>query len=118
MVEEFYGSEELLKEFLTECQSDSYNYRNANLYKYNNLKIYMEPRRNRMPHFIVRIGISESMYDLETGERISGGLGVDERYVRRWIERNLPKMNLPLVWKNINKTKAVVMKKTFDDDDD
>ena len=41
--------EESLKKFLADEQQDRYNSRNANLYKYNNLKIFMEPKKIQHP---------------------------------------------------------------------
>lgn len=116
MSNEFHSMEESLKEFLIESQADSYNTRNANLYKYNNLKILMEPSKNKTPHFIVRIGISESMYDIAKGEKISGGLGSDERYIRRWIDKSLGKFDINGVWTKSTKFKEVSMKEEVDDD--
>lgn len=116
MSSEFHSLEESLKEFLVEAQNDSYNSRNANLYKYNNLKILMDPQKSKVPHFIIRIGISESMYDIVKGEKISGGLGSDERYIRRWIGRNLSKFDLGNVWLRSIKFKPVTMKEDIDDD--
>lgn len=113
---EFHNMEESLKEFLTDAQNDSYNSRNANLYKYNNLKIFMDPQRIKLPHLIIRIGISEAMYDIEKGEKISGGVGSDERLVRRWFDRNLSKFDLGAVWKASNKFKTVTMKEDADED--
>lgn len=98
MVDEFHQWEESLKNFLAEEQEDSYNSRNANLYKYNNLKIFMDPKQNETPHFIVRIRIAEAMYDLEKGSKISGGLGADERYVRKWIDKNISRMDWSILW--------------------
>lgn len=109
MSEALHNAEESLKAFLTEAQSDRYNSKNANLYKYNNLRIFMDPRKSQKPHFIIRIGISESMYSIQTGEKMSGGLGTDERYVRRWIERNMQRMDLENSWKDANKVEQFVV---------
>ena len=114
MSEEFHSFEESLKAFLSEAQSDRYNSRNANFYKYNNLRIFMDPKRTAIPHFIIRIGISEIMYNSGNGEKLSGGLGVDERLVRRWIDRNLLRMDLNTCWKNANRVKQI----TTDDEID
>lgn len=107
MFTEFHSLEESLKSFLIEEQTDRYNTYNANLHKYNNLKIYMDPHKNETPHLIIRIGISEAMYNIENGEKIFGGLGSDERVVRRWIGRNLSRLNLNSAWARTNKTKQV-----------
>lgn len=110
MSELFHQMEESLKEFLNEAQNDSYNSRNANLYKYNNLKVYMDPHKNSTPHIIIRVGISESVYDIEKGEKISGGLGSDERLIRRWFDKNATKFDFRSAWKTESKPKAVSMK--------
>lgn len=115
MFEEFHSFEESLKEFLAVSQTDNYTSRNANLYKYNNLKIYMDPAKHKTPHFIIRIGISEAIYDIEDGEKISGSLGPDDREVRRWIDRNLSNMNLKMSWIKSKKVKPVIMKKDLDE---
>lgn len=110
MSEIFHQMEESLKEFLNEAQNDSYNSRNANLYKYNNLKIYMDPNKNSTPHFVIRVGISESVYDIEKGEKISGGLGSDERLIRRWFDKNASKFDFKSAWKTESKPKTVSMR--------
>lgn len=114
MSEQFHQMEESLKEFLNEAQNDSYNSRNANLYKYNNLKIFMDPHKNKTPHIVIRVGISESMYDIEKGEKISGGLGSDERLIRRWFDKNLSKFDFGTAWKSSSKAKTVSMKEEDD----
>lgn len=117
-VYEFHQMEESLKSYLIDAQSDRYHSRNANLYKYNNLKIYMDPKQNKTPHVIIRIGISEAMYKIANGEKLTGGLGSDERYVRMWIDRYLLKMDLATVWSKNNKVKTVIIKKNADDYED
>lgn len=120
MVDEFHHWEESLKNFLAEEQEDSYNSRSANLYKYNNLKILMEPKQNETPHFIIRIRIAEAMYNLETGAKMSGGLGADERLVRKWIDKNILRMDFGLLWAKSAKVHLVKVKKgnVIENDDD
>ena len=115
MSSEFHDMEESLKEYINEAQSDHYNARNANFYKYNNLRVYMDPSKNKTPHLIVRVGISEAMFDLDRCEKISGGLGPDERLIRRWFDRNISKFDLGLIWKTCSKPKTVSMKEDVDD---
>jgi len=103
----FHVMEESLKDFLVDAQSDRHNTRSSNFYKYNNLKISMDPSKSQIPHFIVRIGISESVYRLDSGEIISGGLGSDERYVKRWIARTLKRFDIGNSWKDSQKNVAV-----------
>lgn len=107
----FHLMEESLKAFLIDAQSDRHNSRNANFYKYNNLKIFMDPKKNQIPHFIIRIGISESIYKLENGEIISGGLGADERFVKRWIARYWKRLDFGNSWKEAKKVKTVKFNK-------
>lgn len=114
---EFHTYEESLKAFLIEAQTDNYTSRNANFYKYNNLKIYMDVKKSKIPHFIIRIGISESMYSLESANLLSGGLGVDERPVRRWLDRNFSRMDLGRIWKVASRVKQVVMRHSEDDEE-
>lgn len=117
-VHEFHQMEESLKSYLIDVNSDKYHSRNANLYKYNNLKIYMDPKQNKIPHFIIRIGISEAMFNIQQGEKLNGGLGVDERHTRMWIERYMMKQDLKTVWAKNTKVKTVVIKKNADDYED
>lgn len=108
--EEFHAMEESLKDFLCEAQSDNHNSRTANFYKYNNLKVFMDPNKSKLPHFIVRIGISEAMFDIAKGEKLSGGLGPDEKLVYRWVARNLDRIDFGSVWKKTIKPKIVSVK--------
>lgn len=114
MSAELHYLEESLKEFLTEQQKDSYNARSTNFYKYNNLKVYMEPGQSKTPHCIIRIGISEASYNLSNGEKLSGGLGSDERLIRRWLDKSVIKSDLSIAWGKSQKIKKVTMK---EDDD-
>lgn len=110
MSNEFHTLEESLKNFFAEICNDSRNARSMNVYKYNNLKIYIDPKKSNIPHFIVRIGISEALYDLVKGEKISGGLGSDEQIVRKWIHKNLGRMNLGFMWNDYKKVKTIMGK--------
>jgi len=110
MPAEFHGLEVSLKEFLLEVNSDSYNSKSINMYKYNNLKVFMDLKKTRNPHFIVRVGISESIYNLNNCEKIAGGLGTDERYIYRWFEKPATTAALQAAWKQAQKSEAVQMK--------
>jgi len=110
MPAEFHSLEESLKEFLTEANNDSYNSKSINLHKYNNLKVFMDLKKTRNPHFVVRVGISESVYNLSNCEKISGGLGTDERYISRWFEKPSTNVALQQAWKQSQKFDAVQMK--------
>lgn len=112
MTTDLHRLEESLKEFLIREQSDSYNAPNINMPKYNNLKIFMTPRQNKIPHFVVRIGISEAMYAIDNGERLSGGIGNDEKYIRRWLEKVFIREDLELLWAMESSFKASTMHET------
>ena len=75
----------------------------------------MDTNQNRTQHFIVRIGISEAMYSILNGEKLSGGLGGDERYIRRWMDRGFVKSDLQLAWKRNEKAKPVTVNEDIDD---
>lgn len=105
----FHAMEESLKDFLNEANTDHYNKNGSNFYKYNNLRIYMDPKKSKRPHFIVRIGMSEGIYDILTYDKISGGLGAEGRYIKRWAERCLSKVDLNEEWNVSNKLEAIDM---------
>lgn len=107
---DFHKQQEALKEYLASEQADKYNSRSANIYKYNNLKFGMEPTKITSPHLIIVIGISESVYNLETGERLSGGLGSDEKYIRKWLDKAFIKSELLSLWEKTKKTKHTISK--------
>lgn len=78
-----------LKEFIIELQSDAHNVTGFKKYRYNNLKVeIIDPRLTPVPEVKVTIGMSEAVFNLNTIEKISGGLGPDERYVIRWFTRS------------------------------
>lgn len=104
---EFNRLENSLKEFIVEAQSNSYNAKNMDLYKYNNLKINMDARRIASPHFTVRIGISEASYSIETCERIAGSLGMDEKFIPRWFNKSNIKEEIEAIWKTSKKTETI-----------
>ena len=83
-----------LKEFITE-NMDAHNITGMKQYRYNNLKIVVaDPRITKVPQFIITIGMPEATFNLLTGEKLSGGLGPDEKYVYRWIDRGSNKQEL------------------------
>lgn len=109
----FTAMEASLREFLTESQGDSNNSRSVSMYKYNNLKMYMDPKKNPTPHIIIRLGISEVIYDLKNWEKISGGLGGDERYIKHWADRHKEYLNLETLWReaktDVKKIQPIVL---------
>ena len=109
----FHAMEESLKAFLNEANTDHYNKSGSNFYRYNNLRICMDPKKSKRPHFIVRIGMSEAIYDIISYDKISGGLGVEGRYIKRWAERCLSKTDLNEEWSACNKLEAIDMTDAF-----
>ena len=67
--------ENSLKEFLINAMADKYGDAHSYAYRYNNLKVYMDPKREDEPHFYVQIGISEACFAILAGKKLEGGLG-------------------------------------------
>ncbi|MBP3923709.1 hypothetical protein J6E39_00525 [bacterium] len=76
-----------LREYLLASLSDSHNTPQKLAYRYNNLKVYIEPKRESKPHFFVSVGISEVCFCIEDLKKINGNLGTDERYIVRWASK-------------------------------
>jgi hypothetical protein len=88
-----------LTEFLINALSDKYGDSKSYAYRYNNLKVFMDPRRVATPHFFVSVGISEACFAISDGKKLDGGLGVEDAYVRRWSDRANIKRELETHWK-------------------
>lgn len=86
-----------LQESIIKQQEDSHNSANLNVTKYNNLKIKMDTRYS-YPHAIVCIGISEAVFNIAEGTKTDGGLGPDEKYVRKWIANSTVISDLKEIW--------------------
>ena len=106
----FHDIEYSLKQYLIEEQSDNYNTSHANIAKYNNLKASMLPQKEKAPHLMVRIGISEGFFSIDDATVISGGLGSDTRYVIRWLRRNFQRIDFKALWEEANKTETLDLK--------
>ena len=72
-----------LKEFIIGSQSDAHNKGSINVGRYNNLKLTMEPRLNKRPHVVIDMTLSSAEFDILSGQKKSGGLGADERYISK-----------------------------------
>ncbi len=93
-----------LRDFLVEIQSDAHNVGSVKAYRYNNLKIQVsDPRTVKTPQVIVTIGMSEASFNLLTNEKVSGGLGPEERYVIRWFDRGSNKEELKDAYRRAEK---------------
>ena len=97
----FKDLEDNLKTFIIQEQSDAHNIKTVNITKYNNIKILMEPNKIAQPHFIVRISISEAVFNITDCTKINGGLGYEERFVLKWFNRIGNKDKLKKLWDNM-----------------
>lgn len=79
--------ENSLREYLINMQTDSYNRASKIEYKYNNLKVYMDPKRNRTPHFWVSYNIVAACYTIDNVTKIAGNVGVDDKFIIMWANR-------------------------------
>lgn len=93
--------ENSLKEFLVNAMADKYGDAHSYAYRYNNLKVYMDPKREDEPHFYVQIGISEACFAILDGKKLEGGLGAEDGYVKRWSDRSNINNELKNHWKVI-----------------
>lgn len=88
-----------LTEFLINALSDKYGDAKSYAYRYNNLKVFMDPKKIAQPHFYVQIGISEAVFSIDDGKKIEGGLGTEDGYVKRWADRTNIHKELEAHWK-------------------
>ncbi len=98
--------ENSLKEFLVNAMADKYGDAHSYAYRYNNLKVYMDPKREDDPHFFVQIGISEACFAILDGKKLEGGLGAEDGYVKRWSDRSNINNELKNHWKVIKEAIA------------
>ena len=101
----FKDLEDSLKKFMLDEQSDAHNVRNVSVAKYNNLKVSMDASKYQIPHFIIRITISEVVFSLADCAKINGGLGYDERFVIKWFGRMGIKDRLRELWNTASEQK-------------
>lgn len=88
-----------LIEFLIKVMSDKYGDAKSHAYRYNNLKVSMDPRAISDPHIFVTVGISEAVFSIIDGRKMEGGLGPEDGYVKRWIDRTNINKELMSHWK-------------------
>ena len=101
----FKEMEDHLKNFIIQEQSDAHNARNTNRGKYNNIKLWMDPSKNVIPHLFIRISISEACYSIGDFAKINGGLGYEERFIIKWFNRYGIKEKLADLWSSAEKNK-------------
>ncbi len=95
-----------LKAYIVEVQSDAHNRGNFRPERYNNLKLSMDIAYNRNPHVIISLSMSAAEFDLKSGEKTNGGLGPDERLVKRWLEKQNTIPNLLDCWKVVEENRG------------
>ena len=105
--EEISRLEYNLAEFLIDFQSSHFTDIRVYAYKYNNLKIYMNPTSVSKPHFFVKFGISEACFSIETGYKIEGSLGPEERMVQNWASRINIHRALETYWKDMTRKSKI-----------
>lgn len=103
--------ENSLTEYLINTLADKHNDAKSYAYKYNNLKVYMDPKRIPEAHFFVQIGISEACFGIKDGTKLEGGLGNEDAYVKRWAERYNIHKELEAHWN-------IVMEAIAEEDDE
>ena len=101
----FKDMEDSLKSFVIQEQSDAHNARSLNTAKYNNIKVWMDPTKNPIPHVSIRISISEASYSLNDFSKLNGGLGYEERFVLKWFGRFGVKEKLMELWSFADKNR-------------
>jgi len=83
--------------FIIKAQEDAHNQTNMILTKYNNLKLKVDTKY-QFPNVVVRIGISEAVFNVKDGTKVDGGLGPDEKYVRKWLGNSTVISDLTEIW--------------------
>ena len=94
----FKDLEDNLRNFIVQEQSDAHNVKSVNVAKYGNLKLRIDSKKYKQGHFIVRISISEAVFDLASCNKIAGGLGYEERFISKWYNRYGVKEKLLDLW--------------------
>lgn len=90
-----------LQTYIIKSQTDAHNSTNLIISKYNNLKLKMDTKLS-FPNIIITIGISESIYNFMEGTKTDGGLGPDEKYVRKWLGNSNVISDLKEIWVAMN----------------
>ena len=93
-----------LQEFIIEEQLGHNRTRNIKIRRYNNLKLEITSDYD-FPNIIVTIGISKASYNVETRIKVDGGLGSDEKFIRKWLTSSDVSAKLKVLY--INLTTAI-----------
>ena len=100
-----------LRDFILDCLNDPRSKVRVKRYEFNALDIAMDADRESAPHIIVSMGMSQAIFSIETGKKISGGMGPVERYVLKWLEKGLTLQKLRETWMTAEKLQKVKVKK-------
>ena len=92
-----------LKDYILDCLSDPRLKIKVKPFSYNSLNVTMDIERELSPHIIVSLNMSEAIFSIQTGRKMSGGLGPDERYVLKWLERSFTLQKLMETWRTNEK---------------
>ena len=95
--------ENMIREFIIDQQSDSYNRGSINYSRYNNLRVTMKPSKLKDPHLFIRIGISDACFLIEDGTLLSGSLGADTKFIPKWLNKSGVREELMLTWADAQK---------------
>lgn len=101
MSDNLYRYSNMLKDFIIDELSGPTN-KNVDKHRYNNLKLFIDLDRFPIPHIFVRIGISEGVIALETGDLIYGSLGQDPKFIKKWLRRTAVYTELLQTWNALN----------------
>ena len=115
MAESIKVFENSLRDYLIKSLQDAYNNGTKIEYRYNNLKVFMEPQKNRIPHFYVSLNISEACISITPVQKLSGSIGTDDKYVLMWANR--PNINGELLkhWEYLSKAMYVDIEEFLDE---
>lgn len=108
MAESIRVFENSLRDYLINVQMDSYNTKGKVEQKYNNLKVYMDPKKISTPHFWVSANISAVCYQIDPLEKIDGSMGADERLIMMWGGRPNINGELKKHWVYLTKSNEIL----------
>lgn len=110
MSDNLYRYSNMLRDFIIDELSGPTN-KNVDKHKYNNLKLFMDLDRFPIPHIFVRIGISEGVISLESGDLVYGSLGQDPKIIKKWLRRSTVYTELLQTWNTLNLQKQKELQK-------
>lgn len=118
MAESIKPFENSLRDYLINAQADSYHSVQKIQYRYNNMKVYMDPKKLRVPHFTVSLGISEATFGIDPVDVLSGSLAGETRFVYLWASRPNINGELKKHWLFMTQQATADILNAFDDDKD